>query len=189
MALNRHLMNSKDSYGWINIAVHWVMALMILGMYPLGLYIVSLGYYDPGYRIYPNLHRSLGIIVAILLLVRLGWRVVNPTPRSLAQQPWEKWAAHSAHLLLYVLLVIVVASGYFISTADGRSIQVFDWFQVPASPWFRRQEELAGMIHFYAATTMMVLVAMHFLAALKHHFITKDWTLKRMLGVNEENTL
>ncbi|TVQ74077.1 MAG: cytochrome b, partial [Oceanospirillales bacterium] len=111
MSLNKHFLNSKVSYGWINIALHWGMALMILGMYPLGLYIVSLGYYDPGYRIYPNLHRSLGIILAILLLMRLGWRAINPTPRSLAQQPWEKWAAHTAHLLLYVLLMIVLASG------------------------------------------------------------------------------
>ncbi len=186
MGWNKQLTNSKQAYGWVNILLHWVMAFMVLGMYPLGLYIVSLGYYDPGYRIYPSLHRSLGIILAMLLLMRLTWRLMNPSPRLLAQQAWEKWAAHAAHLLLYLLLTLVILSGYFISTADGRSIHVFDWFQVPATPWFRRQEELAGMIHFYAATALMVLVGVHLLAALKHHFITKDRTLKRMLGVIEE---
>lgn len=186
MAWQKRLINSKESYGWINILFHWIVALMVLGMYPLGLYIVSLGYYHPGYRIYPNWHRSLGIILAMIVLARLAWRILNPSPRSLSQASWEKWAAHGTHIMLYLLLITVLASGYFISTADGRSIQVFDWFQVPASPWFRRQEELAGTIHFYAATAMMGLVALHFLAALKHHFITKDSTLKRMLGITEE---
>lgn len=186
MARTHQLKNSLNTYGWMHIALHWGMALLVLGMYPLGLYIVSLGYYDPGYRVYPDWHRSTGIVLAILLLCRLGWRLFNPTPVSLAQQQWERWAAHLAHFTLYLLLMLVLASGYFLSTADGRSIQVFNWFEVPASPWFRRQEELAGSIHFYAATSMMVLITLHLLAALKHHFINHDMTLKRMLGITKE---
>lgn len=186
MAWQTHWRNDRQGYGWISIALHWGMALLILAMYPLGLYIVSLGYYDPGYRIYPHWHRSLGILLALLLLLRLSWRLLNPTPESLARQAWEKWAAHLGHLGLYLLLMLVLASGYFLSTADGRSIQVFNWFQVPASPWFHRQEDLAGEIHFYAASAMMLLVGIHLLAALKHHFIERDFTLKRMLGLTKE---
>lgn len=187
MDWNKQLTNTQEAYGWIHIFLHWGMAIVILGMYPLGLYIVSLGYYDSGYRIFPNWHRSMGILLALLLAFRLGWKLINPTPQSVSQYTWERWAAHLAHTTLYLLLFVVIASGYFLSTADGRSIHVFDWFQVPATPWFRRQEELAGTIHFYAATSMMVLVAIHLLAALKHHFIKRDVTLKRMLGITQEN--
>ena len=82
-------------------------------------------------------------------------------------------------------MFLIVLSGYLISTADGRSIEVFNWFEIPAfvTP-IENQEDLAGDVHFYLASTLMVLVALHGLAALKHHFLDKDATLKRMLNPN-----
>lgn len=167
--------------------MHWVVALAVLSMYPLGLYIVSLGYYDPGYRIYPNIHRSIGLLLAVLVAVRLTWKFLNPSPRMLAQRPMERFAAHAGHLALYILLFVVFASGYLLSTADGRGISVFGWFMVPAiEALATRQEDFWGNIHFYAATALMVLTGIHIIAALKHHFINKDMTLKRMAGVTNE---
>lgn len=186
MAFVKQIQNSKQQYGWAAITLHWVVAVAVLGMYPLGLYIVSLGYYDPGYRIYPNIHRSIGILSAALILVRLTWKFLNPTPTMLAQKTIERIAAQVGHIALYLLLLTVVASGYLLSTADGRSIRVFDWFSVPAIPALAtRQEDFWGNIHFYAATCMMVLVAVHLVAALKHHFIDKNATLTRMLGLRK----
>ncbi|RAU18182.1 cytochrome b [Nitrincola tibetensis] len=184
MKFTRSWVNTTETYGWISISIHWLMALTILGMYPLGLYIVSLGYYDPGYRIYPNIHRSIGILVACLLIIRLIWSAMMPKPLIHSSSSLETIAAKAGHISLYLLLMIVVSSGYMISTADGRSIQVFDWFSVPALPFLAtRQEDLAGDIHFYASTLMMILVGLHALAALKHHYISKDNTLSRMLGI------
>jgi cytochrome b561 len=74
-------------------------------------------------------------------------------------------------------------SGYLISTADGRGLEVFDWFSVPATlSGLDRQEDIAGEVHLYLAWTVIVLAALHALAALKHHFIDRDPTLMRMLG-------
>lgn len=174
--------NDHQQYGWLSIFFHWLMALTILAMYPLGLYIVSLGYYDPGYQVWPNVHRSIGVLLGMLLLLRLAWRWYQPNPIMLASG-WEKFAARAGHTLLYLLLAVVVVSGYLMSTADGRAVQVFDWFSVPAVSWLaQRQEELWGAVHFYSATTLISLAGLHALAAFKHHFFERDRTLVRMLG-------
>lgn len=188
MRVIRQFRNSRSTYGWGSILLHWLVALTVLGMYPLGLYIVSLGYYDPGYRIYPDWHRSIGVLLLMLLCVRLIWKALNPRPEAVTgTRPWERVAAHLGHWGLYLLLLVVLASGYLFSTADGRSIQVFSLFSFPAIPGLAlRQEELAAEIHFYSATLLMLLTAVHLLAALKHHFINKDATLTRMLGLDSE---
>jgi cytochrome b561 len=80
------------------------------------------------------------------------------------------------------LIIALFASGYLISTADGRSIDVFNWFSVPAmGEFFENQEDIAGDAHFYIAWSVIVLAIIHALAALKHHFISNDDTLKQML--------
>jgi len=83
--------------------------------------------------------------------------------------------------VLYVLLLALFVSGYLISTADGRSIDVFGWFEVPASLMMDNQEDIAGVIHWGLAWSLMVLVALHAAAAVKHHVFDKDRTLVRML--------
>jgi cytochrome b561 len=89
-----------------------------------------------------------------------------------------------AHGLLYLLLFALMVSGYLISTADGRGLEVFDWFAIPATlSGLKGQEDLAGEVHLYLAWSLILLAALHALAALKHHFIDRDITLKRMLGM------
>ncbi|MFZ1872669.1 MAG: cytochrome b/b6 domain-containing protein, partial [Chania sp.] len=84
---------------------------------------------------------------------------------------------------LYTVLFAILISGYLISTADGQAISVFGWFDVPASlTGIPQQADTAGTIHLYLAWVVVVLSALHALAALKHHFIDRDVTLKRMLG-------
>ena len=96
--------------------------------------------------------------------------------------------AKAAHFLLYLLLLITIVSGYLISTADGRAIELFNTLiSIPAPPVeFQNQEDLAGAVHFIVATLLITLAAVHAIAALKHHFIDKDTTLKRMLALREE---
>jgi cytochrome b561 len=96
----------------------------------------------------------------------------------------ERLLASSAHALLYVLLFAVMLAGYLISTADGRAIDVFGLFSVPATlTAIENQEDIAGEIHLVLAIVLVSLAAVHALAALKHHFIDRDRTLKRMLGL------
>ena len=87
------------------------------------------------------------------------------------------------HLLLYLLLLAIMVSGYLISTADNRSIEVFGWFSVPATITdLPKQEDIAGWVHLILASTLIGLVSLHAAAALKHHFIDRDRTLKRIFG-------
>lgn len=187
MTLHRKLLNDKQDYGWLPIIMHWLIALAIIGLYPLGLYIDSLDYYDPAYRTVPAWHKSIGLIVMAVLVFRLLWRVINRPPLSLPQPPLHEIAAKVVHMGLYCLLLITLISGYLISTADGSSIEVFSWFEVPALPYaIENQEDIAGDIHFIVATLLISLAALHAGAALKHHFIDKDITLKRMLAIHED---
>lgn len=176
--------NSRTAWGALSITLHWLIALAIIAMFVFGLYMTGLSYYDPWYHKAPALHKSFGIVILLLLLIRLGWRLANPVPAPLASHtPLEQRAASAVHTLLYLLLFALIISGYLISTAKGKPIEVFDLFQLPAlfDP-IEHQEDIAGTIHLVIAIIVMILAGLHALAALKHHFIDKDATLLRMLG-------
>ena len=125
--------NSEDAYGWMAILLHWLVAVTIVGLFALGFWMVDLSYYDPWYRQGPDIHRSVGILLFMAMVLRLVWRLFSPTPRPLPNHKrWEVVSAHLAHGALYLLIFVAMISGYLISTADGSAIHVFDWFQVPS---------------------------------------------------------
>ncbi|RTE66087.1 cytochrome b [Amphritea opalescens] len=184
------LKDSPHSFGVGSILLHWIVALTIIGMYPLGLYIGTLTYYDPEYQTIPSWHKSIGMTLALFVILRLFWRAFNRTPKPIPQPQTLQSITKIVHALLYLLPVITLLSGYMISTADGRPISVFNWFDVPALPaLIENQEDLAGEIHYWVATLMVSLAGLHALAALKHHFINKDKTLIRMIRISKENNL
>lgn len=149
---------------------------------------VELTYYDAWYKGSLDLHKSLGMLLLGLLMFRVFWRVINIQPTALAAPKWQQVAAHSMHQLLYIVMLLLMVSGYLISTADGRAIVIFDLINIPALPWhIANQEDIAGEIHAYLSWLLIALSAVHALAALKHHFINKDRTLKRMLKTDNIN--
>lgn len=175
------LLNTAQGFGWISIGLHWGMALLIYALYGLGLWMVDLAYTDPWYRTAPGLHYGLGMLLGLSWLVRLIWRWCNPLP-AIPGRRWEQVAALWVHRAFYVLIAIVVITGYLTTTADGQPVDVFGLFTVPASPLqFDRQEDVAGWIHTQAAHALIALSLLHAAAALKHHFIDRDTTLLRML--------
>ncbi len=182
--------NTRQSYGVISVSLHWLMAILVIGLFPLGLYMTGLGYYDPWYQAAPALHRSFGLVMLTLLLLRLVWRFATPLPEPVGNDiPLLRRVAEWIHWSFYLLLFAIAGSGYLISTADGRGIEFFGWFTVPALiPGFDRMEDVAGEIHLVLAVVLMLLVALHTLAALKHHFIDRDTTLVRMLGMRKRIT-
>ncbi|HKI62582.1 MAG TPA: cytochrome b [Mariprofundaceae bacterium] len=179
--------NTHASYGWVSIGLHWLMALTIFGMFALGIWMRSLDYYDSWYHEAPYIHKSIGILLLLLLVFRLGWRLFNARP-DLMGLWWEKIIALAVHRLHYLLMFTVMLSGYLIPTAEGVGIDVFGLFTVPATFTFDKQQaDLIGKIHWASAWAMMGLAAMHTGAALKHHVIDKDMTLMRMLGFPQKN--
>ncbi|MBU1192103.1 MAG: cytochrome b [Gammaproteobacteria bacterium] len=178
------LKNSSTDFGAIAITLHWVVVLTVIGLFISGLWMTGLDYYDDWYHRAPELHKGIGVLLFILLLAKLVWRWLDPLPKSdTTHKVWEQWAARAAHLLLYVLMFAVMIAGYLIPTADGQPLQVFGLFSVPATlSGIDNQEDIAGEIHELLAFGLVGLAIVHALAALKHHFIDRDRTLKRMLG-------
>lgn len=177
------LRNDKARYGWVAIGLHWLVAVAVFALFGLGLYMVDLGYYDPWYRSAPNLHRSVGLTLLAVVLIRVTWRVLSPPPAPLANHHrWEQAGARLAHWGLLGLLLVAMISGYLISTADGAGIPVFGLFEVPSVTGRQSGlEDSAGLVHYWSTWALVVLAGLHGLAALKHHFIDRDATLKRML--------
>ncbi|MBW8184422.1 cytochrome b [Shewanella nanhaiensis] len=177
--------NTEASYGLASILFHWVSALAVISLFVLGYWMVDLTYYSTWYKTAPHLHKSFGLLLLLLTLVRLAWKVVNPKPKADPNhKKWEQKAGHIAHLAIYLLLMVIMLSGYLISTADARGIWVFDWFEVPGfGSFIDEQADVAGLIHQYAAYSLMGLTLIHALGAIKHHVIDKDSTLLRMIKV------
>ncbi|WP_158773169.1 cytochrome b [Cobetia sp. L2A1] len=173
--------NSRRGWGWPVIAMHWLSALAIFGLFALGWWMTSLGYYDTWYKLGPWWHKSVGISLFALTVLRLVWRHLQITPQAHGNRT-EQRAAFVGHVLLYVLLLVVMASGYLISTADGRGISVFDLFEVPALvTGLKDQATLAGDVHWYASCGLVILSLGHAAAAFKHHLLDGQDTLRRMI--------
>lgn len=182
-------MTEEKHRGWSKtlIIIHWVTALTVVTLFALGLWMVDLNYYSEWYRKAPDLHRSIGIVLFVLTLFRLIYKAFVPRPKQYGS-PAEMRLARLAHLFIYLLLLTIFASGYLISTADGRAIIVFSVLHVPSlGELFANQETLAGDIHYYSAISLIVLSVLHAAAALKHHFINKDQTLLNMLIRREKS--
>jgi cytochrome b561 len=145
---------------------------------------VTLSYYDGWYHRAPEIHKSIGVLLLLGLVARVVWRHISPTPPPL--QSYSRLTRRGAalgHIALYSLLFATLLCGYLISTADGKPIDVFGWFNVPAIfAGAAGQADVAGRLHLWLAWTLVTFSLLHGLMALKHHFIDKDDTLKRITG-------
>lgn len=176
--------NTEFSYGVIAISLHWIVAIIVIGLFILGLWMVDLNYYDPWYRRAPDLHKSIGVSLFVIMIFRLLWRWGNKKPQPLpGNSHLVQRFSKIIHSLLYLLIFIVMFSGYLISTADGRSIEVFGIVSIPATiKGIEQQEDIAGIVHLIVAIILISLSGLHAMAALKHHFINRDRTFLRIIG-------
>lgn len=176
------LKDSPQGYGVVAIAIHWISALLILFLFGLGVYMVDLTYYDDWYHKGPELHVSLGLVVLLLMLLRIVWRVINPTPVDLPAKPVQQKAAKLVKLALYIFIFVVIISGYLITTAEGQPASMFNLIKFPVLVELSAANvDLAGELHEYFAWGIIALVVIHALGALMHHFLMRDRTLVRML--------
>ena len=177
------LSDTRSGFGWISIAMHWLVALTVIALFGLGLWMTGLDYYHPWYRRGPDLHRGIGVLLALAVILRLALRWSMPRPEPAGRLSGvERRLSRTAHALLYLLPLLLAVSGYLISTADGRPLSVFDWFEIPALvSGIENQEDVAGDVHYVLGWALIGLAGLHALAALKHHFLDRDATLRRML--------
>lgn len=184
--------DDAQRYGWLTITLHWVSALLVIAIFGIGFYMVDLTYYDKGYHELPKLHVSLGLLLAMLLILRIGWRVSqrgNPKPLPNHSRRIRLAAASMKHLL-YLLMLVMVVTGYLINTAKGDPASFFELFDIPAT-WQLGSDgvDLAGEIHELSAWLLIVLAAAHAGAALWHHFVIRDLTLKRIIRPGKSGSI
>jgi cytochrome b561 len=163
--------------------LHWLTALLIIAAFFLGLVMVDIHGITPTKLKYYSWHKWLGVTVLAVACLRVLWRKANKPPAALASIPaWQHKVADAMHYLLYFLIFAVPLSGYLYTTAAGVPVVYLGLFQIPAL--FEPNTELKPIlktVHYVLTMTMAASVVAHALAALKHHFIDRDATLKRML--------
>lgn len=177
------LKDASAGYGLLTIILHWVSALLILFLFGLGIYMTGLDYYSQWYHKGPALHVSLGLILLLLMIVRIIWRMVNKNPTALPNHSRTTLLlATLVKYLLYGLILIVIASGYLITTAKGKPASLFDIIHFPVIIQLDAANvDRAGLVHELLAWAIVIIAGLHALAALIHHFVIRDQTLVRML--------
>jgi len=182
------LSNEQTRYGLMSVVLHWLIALLTLTLFFVGMWMVELDYYDSWYQQAPRWHKGLGIVVLGLLVFRWCWQRFDTVPAELSSIAlWQLMSAKIVHVLMNGLIIVIGVTGYLIVTAKGKALLVFDWFSIPATiTGIENLEDMAGQIHAVLAYVLIGLVGLHIFAALIHHFFYRDKTLTRMLGFNKE---
>jgi len=176
--------DTKTSYGFISKVAHWLTAILILGMIIAGFIMTNLPK-EAAYKM-PLIiaHKSIGIIIALLSPLVILWIILRHTspayPKNMNH--WLVYLARIVKLSLLLIILIMPWSGYMMATAAGRKANFFQLFQVPTLFNFTAAGgSLAHTIHVFVAPIAAGLIAVHILAALKHHYIDRDNVLRRML--------
>ncbi len=177
-------MSVDNRYNRPAIALHWLIALMVIGGFAVGLYMTGLKLSPDKLKLY-SWHKWSGITVLALALLRIGWRYGHPPPPPLPGQPrWQLQAAHYTHLALYLLILAVPLSGWLYSSASGYPVVYLGIKALRLPDLVAKDKELATSLkqaHEILNWTLALLVTMHVAAALKHHLVDRDGTLRRML--------
>lgn len=173
--------NTSDRFGWIAKGLHWLTALAIAAMFAIALWMDALPIGLQKLEAY-GWHKSLGITILAVTVARLIWRLANPQPRFLGQVSWQRRASIVTHWALYALLLGMPMVGWLMSSAANTPVNVFGVFLLPnlVAP-DRELAELFEDVHEAGAVLLLVLLAVHVAAAIKHHAVDKDATLRRML--------
>jgi cytochrome b561 len=175
--------NTTENYGLVSKLLHWLSAITVFAMFGLGFWMVDLTYYSQWYQKAPHWHESVGILLLVATLLRLFLRKFSVKPQAIFEHSKiEKQASSVTHVVIYTLLFSLFISGYLISTAGGKAIDIFNWFSVVGlGELIENQEDLAGLVHEYIAYFLVTLSLIHGAGAVKHHVIDKDRTLMRMI--------
>jgi cytochrome b561 len=168
-------------FGAVAIALHWTVALAVLGAVGLALYLETLELGETKTLVL-TVHKSVGLTILGLMAVRVVWRLTHRAPPLPAgMTAWQRWAAHATHVMLYLLALSMPVTGYMSVAARGRETTFFGLFKVPEIvPLDRGLSNLSETLHTNGQYVLYALVGAHVAAALYHHFIVKDDILRRM---------
>ncbi len=178
--MTRTTLIRTDRYSWVAIWLHWSIAALVLVNLTLGLFHESL--FD-GIKWVIPIHKSIGITVLALTLLRLAWRLTHrPPPLPVDITGWERTVAKAVHWAFYALLLMLPLTGWMLSSNPAR-LRPMAWFwlfPIPPLPISGAMAALGHNAHVLLAYVMVALVVLHIAAALRHHLLLRDAVLGRM---------
>ncbi len=169
-----------NRYSPTAVALHWVIAALIICAFTLGWIMTDLEVSPLKLRMF-NWHKWVGVTVLLLAIIRLLWRLTHKPPTFLPMPAWQRIAANTLHVALYVLLFLQPLSGWAYSSAAGYQVVYLGLFPLPN--FVAKNKEVADVLmerHEFIGWCLLIVLSLHALAALKHHFIDRDVTLQRM---------
>jgi cytochrome b561 len=179
--------SSPARYARTAVVLHWIVALLIIALLGIGWYMVGIPRNTPERAFFFNLHKSLGILAAIFIVLLIVWRIRHAAPAfPAAMARWERAAANLNHRLFYALMVLITLAGYFASSFSAYGPKVFG---IALPHWGWEDAAMRGNFtaaHRVGALIFAVLIAIHVAAALKHWLIDKDGGFQRMLPPSDD---
>lgn len=176
------LRSNDVNWGTLVRAFHWLVAALIVVQATIGLYMVGMGTTPAKVRVFA-LHKSIGITVLALVLLRIAWRLTEHRPVDPADMPpWQRWAAHAVHIVLYALILAIPLSGWWFNSASNAPLVWFGLIEIPSltggyEPLWKPR---ALLVHQTLFWILVVLLVAHVGAALWHHVKQRDDVLRRM---------
>jgi cytochrome b561/polyisoprenoid-binding protein YceI len=178
----------QRDYTAIAKSLHWLIALLIFVQFPLG-WIMGKFTGVQKFQAY-NLHKSIGLTVLALMVLRLIWRLLHPAPTLPASMPkMERYAAHLGHAGLYLTVVLLTLSGWAVISLSKFPSVFFEFAPIPRLPWLaglpdeigKSYHDTYSVAHWALGLLLAALIAVHVAAALRHAIVLKDGILARML--------
>lgn len=175
------LRNTAEAYGSLSKFLHWAIVLLILPQYFLAEAAEELPNGLEKLQIM-TWHKSLGMLVLLLALVRIAWKIMNKGAPGPIGNDWQRKAAAAGHGLLYLLILAQPLSGWIASSTGNYPVTLFGWFQFPALVGENHDlHEIMEEVHEVLFFALLTVAVIHVAAALYHHFVLKDGVLRRML--------
>lgn len=175
------LRNGSDSFGWLTRGLHWSIAALVLGQWALGTAIAGMQASLSNLWLF-GLHKSVGVTILALMVLRLAWHRLSPPPPPLpGVAPWQIALARATHVGFYVLLVLAPLSGWIASGASGLDVVVFGGVVLPPlAPASVAVEDAFFLVHDVLTKALLALIALHVAGAVKRA-VAGDGTLRRMI--------
>ena len=178
------LRSTESGWGALVRLFHWSIAILIFAQAAVGLWMVQLGLTPEKVRMFA-LHKSIGMTILALVLLRIAWRMSERKPADPAGMPrWQMIAARATHLALYVLILAIPLSGWWFNSTANAPLVWFGWFNLPSltgglDPVWKPR---ALLLHQTLFWFLVALLVVHVGAALWHHFRQRDDVLRRMVA-------
>lgn len=171
--------NTEKRFGVVAVSFHWVMAIIVISLIILGLYMTSLPDSDGKFALY-DIHKEFGILILGLVCLRVSWRLMGTLPPLTSVARLERFLAIFVHWALYFCMFAMPLSGLFMTGAAGYQAHFFGWAVPSVMAPNKTLAPVFAFLHEWIGYSLIALISLHFLGAMKHHFYDKNDILKRM---------